>query len=118
MQWSEKRDQIAAALVQAQSKIAGAEKRSKNPGLRNDYADLDSVWTMIRPALQAARGYTTFDTIVSMGLLCKCHHVCIYCIGTSGRLFIFLEVPKHFWKCLHASRGGLNDRPFSFATPV
>lgn len=54
MQWSEKRDQIAAALVLAQSKIAGAEKRSKNPGLRNDYADLDSVWTMIRPALQAA----------------------------------------------------------------
>ena len=54
MQWSEKRDKIAAALVQAQSKIAGAEKRSKNPGLRNDYADLDSVWTMIRPALQSA----------------------------------------------------------------
>ena len=54
MQWSEQRDQIAPALVRAQSKIAGAEKRSKNPGLRNDYADLDSVWTMIGPALQGA----------------------------------------------------------------
>ena len=29
MQWSEQRDQIAPALVRAQSKIAGAEKRSK-----------------------------------------------------------------------------------------
>ena len=54
MLWSDQRDQIAPALVQAQSKIAGAEKRSKNPGLRNDYADLDSGWTMSRPALQGA----------------------------------------------------------------
>ena len=54
MQWSDDRDKIAPALVQAQARIAGAEKRSKNPGLRNDYADLDSVWDTIRPALQAA----------------------------------------------------------------
>ena len=54
MQWSEEIDQIASGLVLAQSKIAGAEKSSKNPGLRNDYADLDAVWTMIRPALRAA----------------------------------------------------------------
>jgi hypothetical protein len=54
MEWSSERDKIAPALVQAQAKIAGAEKRSKNPGLRNEYADLDSVWDTIRPALQTA----------------------------------------------------------------
>ena len=54
MQWSEDRDKIAAALVQAQAVISSAEKTSTNPSLRNQYADLDAVWTAIRGPLGAA----------------------------------------------------------------
>ena len=54
MLWSEKRDKIAAALVKAQAQISGADKSATNPSLRNQYADLDAVWTAIRGPLGGA----------------------------------------------------------------
>jgi hypothetical protein len=54
VEWSEARDQIAAALVKAQREISGADKSATNPSLRNSYADLDAVWTAIRAPLGGA----------------------------------------------------------------
>lgn len=54
MEWSEKRDKLAAALVKAQAQIRSAEKTAVNPSLRNQYADIDAVWTAIRTPLVAA----------------------------------------------------------------
>ena len=54
MEWSEKRDKLAAALVKAQREISGADKSATNPSLRNSYADLDAVWTAIRAPLGGA----------------------------------------------------------------
>jgi hypothetical protein len=51
VEWSDERAALAAALVQAQAVISSAEKTSQNPSLRNNYADLDAVWTAIRVPL-------------------------------------------------------------------
>ena len=43
---------IAPALVKAQSEIGKAAKTAMNPHLRSKYANLDSVWNAVAPALQ------------------------------------------------------------------
>jgi len=48
---SETINEIAAALAKAQGQIEGAKKDKKNPHLKNDYADLASVWDACREAL-------------------------------------------------------------------
>lgn len=44
---------LAAALVKAQPMVEGAKKDSFNPGYKSKYADLESVWAAVRPALEA-----------------------------------------------------------------
>ena len=44
-------NEIFAALSAAQSSIKAAKKTGKNPHLRNDYAKLEDVWQVVRPAL-------------------------------------------------------------------
>lgn len=49
MKTSESTKEIFAALTAAQGKLDNATKSSKNPHLRNSYADLTSVITCVRP---------------------------------------------------------------------
>jgi hypothetical protein len=51
MKTSESIDKLAAALVEVQSQIEGAEKNKVNPHLKNKYADLTSIWEACREAL-------------------------------------------------------------------
>lgn len=44
---------IFKAFISAQSTIGTAAKNKVNPHLKNKYADLDSVWSAVSPALQA-----------------------------------------------------------------
>ncbi|MGA0311946.1 MAG: ERF family protein [Ilumatobacteraceae bacterium] len=44
-------DQIAAALAKAQARVRKARKNARNPHLRNEYADLESVIDATRGAL-------------------------------------------------------------------
>ena len=48
---SEEVNELAAALVNAQSEIKSAKKDSKNPFFKSSYADLPSVWEACREAL-------------------------------------------------------------------
>jgi hypothetical protein len=52
MSWiSDKLDQIAPALLEAQKVIHGAKKDSENPFLKNKYADLESVFKAVKVPL-------------------------------------------------------------------
>ena len=51
MSQSEKIDQLAAALVEAQKRIGPIAKNATNPHLRNKYADLEAIWEAVRPVL-------------------------------------------------------------------
>lgn len=44
---------ISAALVKAQHLIGGAQKNAVNPHLKNKYANLESVWDAVSPALES-----------------------------------------------------------------
>ncbi len=44
-------DQIGAALAKAQARVRKARKNARNPHLRNEYADLESVIDATRGAL-------------------------------------------------------------------
>lgn len=46
-------DQLAPALAKAQAEVAVAVKNSRNPHLRNRYADLEAVIAVVRPAMAA-----------------------------------------------------------------
>lgn len=52
MQKSEQINELAAALVAAQSEIRGAVKDASNPFFKSKYADLESVWEACREQLQ------------------------------------------------------------------
>lgn len=53
MQKSDDISLLSAALVKAQPMVEGAKKDSFNPGFKSKYADLESVWEAVRPALEA-----------------------------------------------------------------
>ena len=44
---------LFAAMSKAQGEIRKAQKNAKNPHLRNEYADLEAVWDVVRPVLLA-----------------------------------------------------------------
>ncbi len=55
--WSERSqdiDKLAAALSKAQAVIENAIKDKENPFFKSDYADLASVWAVIRKPLISA----------------------------------------------------------------
>jgi len=54
MEMSESVGAISAALAKAQSSIGDAEKDSKNPHFRSEFASLQSVLSAVRPSLSAA----------------------------------------------------------------
>lgn len=51
MTHSESLNELAAALAKAQAEIGGAERKSRNPHFKSQYADLASVWDAIRGPL-------------------------------------------------------------------
>lgn len=53
MRTSQTTTAIFKAFIAAQSTIGTAAKNKVNPHLKNKYADLDSVWSAVSPALQA-----------------------------------------------------------------
>lgn len=53
MQKSDSINELAAALVLAQPMVEGAKKTANNPHFGKKYADLESVWDAVRPALEA-----------------------------------------------------------------
>lgn len=53
MQKSDSISALAAALVLAQPMVEGAKKTANNPHFGKKYADLESVWDAVRPALEA-----------------------------------------------------------------
>ncbi len=53
MKHSESLEHIAPALIAAQGMIQGAIKDANNPFFKSSYADLESCWDAVKPALQA-----------------------------------------------------------------
>jgi len=62
MQHSEQLNELAAALAKAQAVMEGAKKDSKNPFLKNSYADLSSVWDACRKPL-TDNGLSVIQTV-------------------------------------------------------
>lgn len=55
MEKSESIAKISSAIVKAQHLIGGARKNAVNPHLKNKYANLESVWEAISPAMESSK---------------------------------------------------------------